>query len=219
MKSRRKVVLILGVAVIIPVFLAFMPQKWSDRMHTIDKYQEDASAIGRINAWGFAWNLAKDHPITGGGYKAFTHELFFTYAPDPLNHHDAHSIYFEVLAEQGFPGLIMFLGLGVLTWRTGSWVRRHTKELPDLQWAGDLSAMTQVSIAGFAVGGAFAGLAYFDLPYHLLAIIVLCRTFVKQAETTSEDLPESGQSSHAFQDAAPLGTLPAQSPASSQGTL
>jgi probable O-glycosylation ligase (exosortase A-associated) len=195
LKSRRKIVLGLAVAAIIPLLLAFMPQKWFDRMHTINKYEQDASAMGRINAWGFAWNLASDRPITGGGFKAFTRELFHTYAPDPDNHHDAHSIYFQVLAEQGFPGLIMFLGLGCLTWRTGSWVTRHTKELPDLQWAGDLSAMTQVSMAGYAVGGAFASLAYFDLPYHLLAIVVLCKTFVKQAaeEPAPDYWPDSGQ--------------------------
>jgi putative inorganic carbon (HCO3(-)) transporter len=210
LKSRRKIVLGLAVAALIPLLLWFMPEKWSERMHTIDNYQEDTSAMGRINAWGFAWNLAKDRPITGGGFKVFTHELFRTYAPDPENHHDAHSIYFQVLAEQGFPGLIMFLGLGVLTWRTGSWVTRHAKGLPDWQWAGDLAGMTQVSIAGYAVGGAFAGLAYFDLPYHLMAIIVLCKTFVKQAEDAPalEDLPESDQSLPALRDAPSLGSPP-----------
>ena len=49
-------------------------------------------------------------------------------------------------------------------------------------WAGDLAAMCQVGLAGYAVGGAFAGLAYFDLPYHLMAIIILCKSIVRHAE-------------------------------------
>ena len=48
-----------------------MPDQWFDRMNTIQSYQEDASAMGRINAWWFAFNLANDHPITGGGLRGF----------------------------------------------------------------------------------------------------------------------------------------------------
>lgn len=38
---------------------------------------------------------------------------------------------------------------------------------------GDLSRMIQVSFVAYASGGAFLSLAYFDLPWHLLAIVVL----------------------------------------------
>jgi hypothetical protein len=41
------------------------------------------------------------------------------------------------------------------------------------KWASDLAAMIQVSLIGYAVGGAFLGLAYFDLPYHLMIIVLL----------------------------------------------
>jgi hypothetical protein len=33
--------------------------------------------------------------------------------------------------------------------------------------------MVQVSLVGYMVGGAFLGLAYFDLFYHLVAILLL----------------------------------------------
>ena len=33
--------------------------------------------------------------------------------------------------------------------------------------------MAQVSIVGFAVGGAFLTLVHFDLPYYLVAFVVL----------------------------------------------
>jgi O-antigen ligase len=43
-----------------------MPQQWYDRMSTIQTYDQDQSAIGRINAWHMAYNMAKDRPLGGG---------------------------------------------------------------------------------------------------------------------------------------------------------
>ena len=61
----------------------FLPQKYIGRIRTIQTYEQDASAMGRINAWYFALNLAKDRPLVGGGFEAFTPELFERYAPEP----------------------------------------------------------------------------------------------------------------------------------------
>jgi probable O-glycosylation ligase (exosortase A-associated) len=168
-----------------------MPQKWFERMETIRNYREDQSAMGRINAWGFAYNLARDRPFVGGGYEAFRAELFAYYAPDPEDVHDAHSIYFEVLGEHGFVGLFLFLGLGLLVWRSCSWIRRQARGDPELEGFSDLARMTQVSLVGYAVGGAFLGLAYFDLYYNLVGIVILAKTMVgehlrRKAASTAE---------------------------------
>ena len=40
--------------------------------------------------------------------------------------------------------------------------------------------MTQVSLVGFAVGGAFLSLSYFDLPYNLMVMVVLARVWVEK---------------------------------------
>jgi probable O-glycosylation ligase (exosortase A-associated) len=180
LRSRAKVLVIAGVIVMTPIVLSFMPDDFYERMGTIKTYQQDASAMGRINAWTFAWNLALDRPFVGGGFDTFDPELFKKYAPNPLDFHDAHSIYFEVLAEHGFVGLGLFVGLFLATFRNAGWLRRQARDRPDLQWAGDLGSMIQVCIAGYAVGGAFLGLAYFDLPYHFVAFTVLGRLFVER---------------------------------------
>ena len=128
--------------------------------------------MGRINAWHTAFNLAKDR-ITGGGFETFQAPTFDQYAPDPNNVHDVHSIYFEVMGEHGFIGFGLFVLIGLLAWRTGSKVIRECRKNPDRKWASDLAAMTQVSLIGYATGGAFLGLAYFDYYYHLVIILVL----------------------------------------------
>jgi hypothetical protein len=41
-----------------------------------------------------------------------------------------------------------------------------------------VDAYVQVSLVGFAAGGAFLSLAYFDLPYYLVAYVVLVHAIV-----------------------------------------
>jgi hypothetical protein len=45
--------------------------------------------------------------------------------------------------------------------------------------------MIQVSLVGYMVGGSFLGLAYWDLPYTLAAIVLLMRRLVEE-----EKLPQ-----------------------------
>lgn len=165
---------------LIPLIYAIMPEKWFARMETIDDYKEDASALGRLNAWYFALNVAKAH-FLGGGYIAFTPSMFLAYAPDPTDFHAAHSIYFQVLGEHGFIGLGLFLALMASAWRTGSRVIQFCQGREELKSISNLAAMLQVSIIGYAVGGAFLSLAYYDLYYYFIALLVLLeKVFMRQ---------------------------------------
>jgi len=174
-KSRKRFVLLISFGVILSLGIMFMPQKWHDRMDSITNYKQDTSAMGRINAWRFAVNLALDHPLTGGGFESFQPDLFAKYAPDPANVHDAHSIYFQVLGEQGFVGLVLFLLLGWCAWRSCSVMKKQAEVNTDTQWIADLARMLQVSLVGYAVSGAFLGLAYFDFYYHIIAVIIVLK--------------------------------------------
>ncbi len=180
LKGRQKLKVGFAILLLLPFTFYFMPDHWFERMGTISSYQEDDSAMGRINAWWFALNLAKDNPLMGGGFRTFTPELFRIYAPEGEDFHDAHSIYFEVLGEQGFVGLGLFLALGALTLLTAQRVAKQAKLYPQLLWAYDLASLVQVSLVGYAVGGAFLGLAYFDFYYHLVAIVVVLQAIVRQ---------------------------------------
>jgi putative inorganic carbon (HCO3(-)) transporter len=179
-RSRAKLVTGIAAAAALIVGLSMMPEQWFDRMSTIQSYQEDASAMGRINAWWFAFNIANAHPITGGGLRAFNPELFLRYAPNPEHFRDAHSIIFEVLGEQGYVGLFLFLALGLATFTRAWRVERMVKGREDLVWAANLSRMCQVGLIGYLVGGAFLGLAYFDLPYAIMAIVIATGAVVRE---------------------------------------
>ena len=101
--------------------------------------------------------------------------MFALYAPNPTDVHAAHSIYFQVLGEHGFVGLALFVLLWWLTWRSATWVRRTSASLPGMEATSRLVSMTQAALVGYFVGGAFLSLAYFDVPYDLLVVVVMLR--------------------------------------------
>ncbi|MCV2886040.1 putative O-glycosylation ligase, exosortase A system-associated [Aestuariibacter sp. AA17] len=157
--------------------IPFIPSHWYERMDTIKTYEEDASAMGRINSWWLAFNVANDR-ITGGGFGHWGPTSFALYAPNPLAIHDAHSIYFEVLGEMGYPGLIMFLMMLYGNWSLAKRNIKLSKEHADLEWCATLSRMIQVSQMAYMSGGAFLGLAYWNMPYHLMVIMILVNMHV-----------------------------------------
>ena len=181
LKGRKKIFLALIIAATVGLVVNVMPPEWWERMQTIETYETDTSAQGRINSWWTAWNVARAR-FTGGGYEMFQYPTFLAYAPNPAMVHDVHSVYFEMLGEHGFIGLGLWLLLALLAWRTGSWVIKNAKQNPEGKWSADLAAMAQVSLVAYASAGAFLGLAYFDLYYHILIIIVLCKVIVLQEE-------------------------------------
>lgn len=167
----------------IALFVAlFMPESWWSRMDTISTYEQDASAMGRINAWHLAWNVAT-HNFFGGGFILETNEIFARYAPDPTDIHVAHSIYFQVLGQHGFVGLFLFLGMWISTWHTSRWISKNSQSPNDQM----LVRMIEVSLFGFAAGGAFLNLAYFDGPYYLMIALVVLR--YKLLENSVNGLP------------------------------
>ncbi|MBW2663885.1 MAG: putative O-glycosylation ligase, exosortase A system-associated, partial [Deltaproteobacteria bacterium] len=183
LKSRKKILYTVLAVIVAASIVSFMPADWGERMHTIQTYQQDGSAMGRINAWKFAYNLASDRPITGGGFECFRGWLFDRYAPNPDDVHDAHNIFFEVLGEHGFAGLFLYLLLLLFAWRTGSWIVKNAKNNAETKWMADLASMVHVSIAAYVVGGSFLGLAYFDYYYHLIAILIVTKVMLEKQLT------------------------------------
>lgn len=173
-RSGRKVAVGAMLVTLGLMLVAFMPMAWDARMDTIVNYQHDGSALGRINAWHMAFNLAQ-HRFLGAGFDAWEPDMFALYAPNPTDVHAAHSIYFQVLGEHGFVGLALFVLLWWLTWRSATWVRRTSASLPGMEATSRLVSMTQAALVGYFVGGAFLSLAYFDVPYDLLVVVVMLR--------------------------------------------
>lgn len=156
-----------AVGVILAAALAsFMPAEYWDRMETIRTYQQDASAMGRINTWHTAIRVANDR-ILGAGFEYYGPRAFSKYAPNPEDIHSAHSIYFQALGEHGWIGLAMFLVIWLYIWSRCRRIVRLSAGADDGPAMSLLAKMIQVSLVGFAVGGAFVNIGNWDMMYYL----------------------------------------------------
>jgi probable O-glycosylation ligase (exosortase A-associated) len=132
--------------------------------------------MGRIEAWKVAIQMGKDRPLLGFGFRPFTDKMFQRYGYD--SGRDAHSIFFQVLAEHGFTGLILYTGLILSTFTTLRRIKRGSRTDPSLEWAYNYGQMLQASLAGYVVCGVFLSMSYFDLFYHLVAIVIILNKLV-----------------------------------------
>jgi putative inorganic carbon (HCO3(-)) transporter len=169
------IVLFVGVAL-----LAFMPQSWEARMWTIQTYDEDASASQRLEAWQTAINVGNSRPL-GLGFAMYNAVTAGIYAPPGVTFiRAAHSIYFQVLGEHGYVGLVLFVLIWWLTFRVAAQLRREARNRPEVAWVYTLAGMCQVSLVAYLVGGAFLSLAYFDMPYNVMVILVVTQRWLRE---------------------------------------
>lgn len=213
LRSRKNLLGILLLAAFLAVAIPLMPQQWLDRMNTISSHEEDASAMGRIYAWRTATNIAVDRFPLAGGFEWHGADTSIKYSPAPDSVLVAHSIYFQVLGSQGFIGLALFLLFWLMVYFQCSWLRKHCKNVPDRLWAHQLASMVQVSLLGFAVGGAFLDLAFWDLPYYLLAAVAGTQYLIRR-ELASQRLDKTAATDLARAQTAPpaIGSMPMAEP-------
>lgn len=187
-RGKNRIMSGLIIAVSAVSLMAFMPEKWFDRMNTIETYEQDSSAQERLAAWSAAWGIARDYPL-GVGFNTVKQDLFDKYSHNPLaGARAAHSIYFQVMGSHGFGGLALFLLVWIITFRHAGWLRKQGAKIPEARWCADLGAMSQVALVGYAVGGAFLSLAYFDLPYNVMMVVAIARFWVLNEKWKTEPL-------------------------------
>jgi probable O-glycosylation ligase (exosortase A-associated) len=152
-----------------------LTEKYLQRAETIDNYQEDGSAMGRINAWKTSWYVFLDYPVFGVGPNNLA-AVFQRYSPEPGRFRVAHNAYFQLLAECGLPALLLFLGaIGAALWRMQR-LRAQTGQ----PWIEVQARMFQISILGYLVGSTFLNMAYNEVIYHLVGLTV-CLEVVAEA--------------------------------------
>jgi len=177
---------------IIAVAITFAPQRWSERMDTIQTANQDASFMGRVIAWKQSTLIALDYPVFGGGFFAVQDFAIWMYYaqrfdkldfvktdyPDPVTAHAAHSIYFQPLGDLGFGGLGIFLAILWTSWRNASVVVHAVRDRPEWHWARDLAESLQYSLFAYMITGAALNMTYFDFVYMIFALLVALRHLV-----------------------------------------
>lgn len=192
-KGKNKVSSGIVIAILAFSILAFMPQAWLDRILGIGDYDKDGSAMGRINAWWYAFNAANDN-LLGMGFESWSFETFLKYAPHPEDVHAAHSIYFTILADHGWIGLFLYLLIYFMAWRMLVNIIKQTDKNEELKQFNSLAKMLQVGFIAYFTGGAFLSLSYFDLPWHLISIVIILSRILAAPLTVNSRLNSEKES-------------------------
>ncbi len=186
--NRNKLRNFAAVAVSGCVMFYFAPDAWFKRVDTIGQVQTDSSFMDRVTAWKVSLLIALDRPFFGGGFHAVQDTAIYQKYGKDLAKVDfvqsaplrpvgmaAHSIYFEVLGDLGFTGLLLFLGMLGFAILTCTTIRRRAKPHPDMAWMAELAGMLRLSLIVYMVAGAALSFAYFEGLYLLVALLSVTR--------------------------------------------
>lgn len=184
LRTRYRFWYLISACVVIVPTLYFMPQSFYDRLNTLNSLNQDQSFQGRLDAWKVALSYARDHFPFGAGISGPELPQIFNYYLPYAKTHAAHSIYAQVLGDNGFGGLAIFLSIIGLAFFYTARIRRLTRDRADLHWANELALMIQLTLVAYCAGGAALSMAYYDQFYLCLgllsALLVLVHSSVKQ---------------------------------------
>ena len=181
--AKRKLLFVGVAAAGVVAVMLLAPPSYFARMNSLKNVEDDNSAQGRLRAWRAARQMALDYPL-GVGANNFNSAYGRYYIPADTAGWAAnrwmstHSCYFKVLAEYGYPGLILFLSILVVTFKDNMLSARRLRRAEgaavfDAEWP----LLLNVALVGYAICAIFlGGITYPHL--YLLAGLTVATTRV-----------------------------------------
>ncbi|MFO6429867.1 DUF5935 domain-containing protein [Erythrobacter sp. W302b] len=197
--TKRRFLFVAGAGMMGLVALPFLPQSYYDRMATLAQPSGDESASTRIAVWEWTIDYVAKKPL-GGGFDAFRGNKFnyvmpvkqtdgntttVTYQPVEDKGRAYHSSFFEMLGEQGWPGLIIWIALHLI----GLWqmerIQRRWKhaEAEAERWIAPLAAALQMGAVIYLVGATFQGIAYQPVMLMLVGLQIGLNTYCARIDS------------------------------------
>ena len=198
---KRRAVYIAAMAVLALIAVPLLPESFTKRMGTIENHQADQSAATRLAVWGWTLDYVQDHPL-GGGFEAYRSNRVHVElkgqtgagnnvsveTKDAFDKARAyHSSYFEMLGEQGWPGLVLWLWLMI----SGLWQMERIRHRwqrrtgPDETWQAPLANALQQSLLVYMAGSLFVGIAFQPFCYMLIGLQCGLWSYLKRIEAAA----------------------------------
>ena len=206
---KRRLLYIAGAGMLGMMAIPLLPQGFTSRMETIQGYQADQSANTRLAVWAWTLDYVQSHPF-GGGFEAYRQNRIQVQTVDAQvsgevqlvnarTEADAgrawHSAYFEMLGEQGWPGLLLFLlihGTGLA--RMEMLRRRYRGREDDMAWVSPLATALQHFQLIYLVGALFVAIAFQPFVWMALAVQIGFDRVVARRERDSLRVPAEANS-------------------------
>jgi probable O-glycosylation ligase (exosortase A-associated) len=182
LRSRQKLRAIAGIVVIVTIVLPVLPDAFWARMDTIQTYEEDDSATGRLHFWEVALAMADANPWFGVGFNAYK-DAYNTY---DFSHgqygkeRSAHSSFFGVLADTGYMGFVLWMAILVSAFWSCYWIQKHAarENLPVELTHGAVAL--EASLVAFVVSGSFLPGQYGEMFWHFIGITIVLQQLADQ---------------------------------------
>lgn len=191
--ARRKFLYLGLIGACAAMAIPFLPASFTQRMSTIESHEADESASTRLAVWAWTREYARQHPF-GGGFEAYRgnhirYEIKKSAsgsAPAPAGDtavtdkaRGYHSAYFEMLGEQGYPGLALWLAINLIGLvRMEVLRRRYRDKEGEFAWAGPLAAALQTAHLVYLLGAAFIAIAFQPFVYMLIGAQIGLDTYL-----------------------------------------
>jgi O-antigen ligase len=180
-KLKTFAAVVIAAALVLPV----LPTQFWDRMSTIAAPADarDDSQQSRLHFWRVAVAMANDRPLTGVGHAAYprAYNRYDWTGGQFMTNRAVHSAWFGVLAELGYPGLLLFLLILFGSFRACRRVRLAARRGEITGPLGLYAVAFETSLAAFMVGGSFVSFHYCEMLWHYFALtIALERVAVRE---------------------------------------
>jgi O-antigen ligase len=170
------------------LMMGLLPTRYWNRMNTITTQNvTDDSVQGRLYFWGVAQQMANSRPLLGVGPFGFqvAYERYDqTNGAYGLNK-AVHSMWFGILAEQGYVGLSMLCAILLMALRASGRARSAAKKAHDdeLMW---FATALQTTLVTVCIGGSFLSYHYVEILWHFIGL-----SFAVERIALSERVPEA----------------------------
>ncbi|MEP3051927.1 MAG: DUF5935 domain-containing protein [Erythrobacter sp.] len=201
---KQRILFVMAAGALGVVALPFLPQSYYDRMATLAQPGGDESASTRVAVWGWTLDYVAEKPF-GGGFDAFRGNSFTYELPvseevgnttsvefrDVVDEGRAyHSAIFELLGEQGWPGLMIWLwlqGLGV--WQMERVSRRWKDRTEENEaWIAPLAGALQIASVIYIVGAMFQGIGYQPVMLMIIGLQIGLYSYCNRFESTQRKI-------------------------------
>lgn len=173
LRSQRKICYFVILALCLFVAVPFLPENYKNRIQTIsdaffthtgsvssEESGGDGAIIGRLDFWGYAVQMTKEHPFLGVGLQNFE-LLTRQYSYGKYGIKDTHNTYLKIGAEMGVLALSIFLALIFLSLNN---TRRSIKESEDQTVVGYAKAI-EAALVSLVVSGLTSSYNYTEPLY------------------------------------------------------
>lgn len=177
--------------------IPFLPTSFTERMETIQGYKADESANTRLAVWGWTLQYVQTRPL-GGGFGAYRQNQIQVRTVDVSGEGGMqsvstttqadegrawHSSYFEMLGEQGWPGLLLFMLIQCISLVRLEMIRRRYRRVEgEDEWIAPLATSLQHFQLIYMLGSAFVQTAFQSFGWFIVAVQIGFDVWLKRRE-------------------------------------